>query len=51
MWSLGNEEPLHNNDIGKRIFVTMRETAKRWDDTRPFTTAVSNNPGDAPVNE
>ena len=51
MWSLGNEEPLHNNDIGKRIFVTMREKAKRWDDTRPFTTAVSNNPGDAPVNE
>ena len=51
MWSLGNEEPLHDNDVGKRIFTTMREKARRWDNTRPFTTAVSNHPGDAPVME
>lgn len=49
MWSLGNEEPLHNNPIGKRIFVTMREHGKRLDNTRPYTTAVSNNPAAAPV--
>jgi beta-galactosidase len=51
MWSLGNEEPLHNTPIGKRIFVTMREYAKRLDNTRPYTTAVSNNPAGAPVME
>jgi len=49
MWSMGNEEPLHDHPIGKRIFVTMRETARRLDDTRPFMTAVSHNPGGAPV--
>lgn len=49
MWSLGNEEPLHNDPIGKRIFVTMREHAKRFDNTRPFTTAVSHEPAKAPV--
>ncbi len=49
MWSLGNEEPLHNDPIGKRIFVTMREHAKRLDNTRPFTTAVSHEPAKAPV--
>jgi beta-galactosidase len=49
MWSLGNEEPLHAHDIGKRIFETMREHARRLDNTRPFMTAVSNNPGGAPV--
>ncbi|MCI8388686.1 MAG: glycoside hydrolase family 2 protein [Clostridiales bacterium] len=51
MWSLGNEEPLHNTPIGKRIFVTMREFARRFDNSRPFTTAVSHNPAQAPVME
>lgn len=49
MWSLGNEEPLHNSELGKRIFVTMREHAKKLDATRPYTTAVSNEPAKAPV--
>ena len=49
MWSLGNEEPLHNDQRGKRIFETMREHARRLDNTRPFMTAVSHNPGGAPV--
>ncbi|MGM9626016.1 MAG: glycoside hydrolase family 2 protein, partial [Eubacteriales bacterium] len=49
MWSLGNEEPLHNTPAGKRIFLTMKEYARRFDDTRPFTTAVSHNPASAPV--
>jgi len=49
MWSMGNEEPLHDHPIGKRIFLTMRETARRWDDTRPFMTAVSHDPSGAPV--
>ncbi|MBQ8509874.1 MAG: DUF4982 domain-containing protein [Clostridia bacterium] len=49
MWSLGNEEPLHNHPVGRRIFSTMREKARRLDPSRAITTAVSNNPADAPV--
>ena len=51
MWSLGNEEPYHATDMGKRIFTTMREFVRKLDNTRPITTAVSNNPLAAPVNE
>lgn len=49
MWSLGNEEPYHTTPMGRRIFVTMRERAKRFDNTRPFTTAVSHDPAHAAV--
>lgn len=49
MWSLGNEEPYHKTPMGRRIFVTMRERAKKFDNTRPFTTAVSNDPAKAAV--
>ncbi len=49
MWSLGNEEPLHTTTVGKRIFTTMRAHARKFDKTRPFTTAVSHTPATAPV--
>lgn len=49
MWSLGNEEPYHKTPMGRRIFVTMKEHAKKLDATRAFTTAVSNEPAKAEV--
>lgn len=49
MWSLGNEEPYHKTPMGKRIFVTMKEHGKKLDATRPYTTAVSNEPAKAEV--
>ena len=49
IWSLGNEEPLHRVPQGRKIFVSMREHAKRFDATRPYTTAVSNDPAGAAV--
>ncbi len=49
MWSLGNEEPLHVTDMGRRIFITMREACRRLDKTRPITTAVSSRPSDNDV--
>ncbi len=48
-WSLGNEEPYHTKPQGARIFRTMKAVAKRLDDTRFFTTVVSNDPPNATV--
>ncbi len=43
-WSLGNEEPYHTTDCGKRITKTLMEVVKRLDDTRVITSAVSRRP-------
>ena len=47
-WSLGNEEPLHTTESGKRITKTLMETVKRLDSSRVITTAVDK-PENAPV--
>lgn len=47
-WSLGNEEPYHATDNGKRITKTLMEVVKRLDDTRVITSAVDR-PVKAPV--
>ncbi|QYY34329.1 glycoside hydrolase family 2 TIM barrel-domain containing protein [Ruficoccus sp. ZRK36] len=51
MWSVGNEEPFHETDEGRRIVQTMYAYAKRLDDSRPVMTAISNNPAMATVND
>lgn len=49
MWSLGNEEPHHLTDIGRRINKNLYYFAKKLDKYRPLTSAVSNNPEKAMV--
>ena len=49
LWSIGNEEPLHQFEQGKRIAETMTAFVKRYDQSRPVTSAVSHNPADAEV--
>ncbi len=49
LWSIGNEEPLHQFEQGKRIADTMTAVVKRLDKTRPITSAVSHNPAEAEV--
>ena len=44
LWSVGNEEPLHMTDMGRRIARRMMAAVRKWDGTRPVTTAVSNDP-------
>lgn len=44
LWSIGNEEPLHMTEAGKRLVETMTAFVKRYDTTRPVTTAISNDP-------
>lgn len=44
LWSVGNEEPMHKTDAGRRIAKTMMAAVRRWDGTRPVTTAVSHDP-------
>lgn len=51
MWSIGNEEPFHARDTGRRIARAMMAVLRRWDDTRPITTAVSHAPEKASVME
>lgn len=48
-WSVGNEEPFHITDKGKRINKAMIYAVKKLDDTRPIMTAVSNSPTEATV--
>lgn len=50
-WSVGNEEPYHITDEGRRIFKTLKETVKKEDDSRMIFTAVSYNPEKATVYE
>lgn len=44
LWSVGNEEPLHGTDMGRRILEKMTAFVHRYDDSRPVTTAVSHDP-------
>jgi len=41
MWSMGNEEPLQDTVVGGRIVRTMIRHARKLDNTRPFTFAMS----------
>jgi len=47
-WSLGNEEPHHTTDVGRRIYKTMKAFARKLDD-RPMITAVTHDPENATV--
>lgn len=40
-WSLGNEEPLHATERGRRIFRSMRAHLRKFDDSRIVMTADS----------
>jgi beta-galactosidase len=48
-WSLGNEEPYHITDMGRRICETLVADARRLDDSRAIMTAISNSPAEATV--
>lgn len=43
-WSLGNEEPHHLTDVGRRINKNLYHFAKTLDKYRPISAAVSNDP-------
>jgi len=43
LWSIGNEEPFHITDEGRRIADSLSALVKQLDRTRPVTTAVSSN--------
>ena len=49
LWSIGNEEPKHLTEQGRRIAKSLIACAKRMDSERPITTAVSNSPLEATV--
>jgi len=49
LWSIGNEEPLHNTEAGKRITQTMTAFVKKYDCSRPITTAICHNPLNSPA--
>ncbi len=49
IWSVGNEEPLHKTENGRRILETLTAFVHRYDDSRPVTTAISNDPLHAPA--
>lgn len=44
LWSIGNEEPMHLTEQGRRIAETMTAAVRKYDKSRPVTTAVSNDP-------
>ena len=50
-WSVGNEEPHHVTEEGRRIYQKLAATVKKLDDTRPVMTAVSYAPNRATVYE
>lgn len=49
MWSLGNEEFYHITDEGRRINKTLYYLAKKYDDQRIITSAVSVQPENSTV--
>lgn len=51
LWSIGNEEPYHTKDTGKRIAKTLAVVVKKLDKSRPVTTAICFDPLNAPVIE
>ena len=48
-WSLGNEEPFHITEQGRRIYRTMLAHARTLDTSRAFLTAVTHSPREATV--
>lgn len=48
-WSIGNEEPYHITEQGRRICKAMKAVIKKLDTSRPVLTAVSNSPNQATV--
>ena len=44
IWSIGNEEPFHLTEQGKRIANTLKSFVKKHDTSRPVITAISNDP-------
>lgn len=49
LWSVGNEEPYHLKDQGRRIAESMIAAVRKYDKSRSVTTAVSNDPIHAAV--
>lgn len=49
LWSVGNEEPFHTEQRGVRITKGLKALVRRYDTSRPITTAVSIEPQDAPT--
>lgn len=49
IWSIGNEEPLHISDKGRRITKHLVEKVKKLDNSRYITTAVCDDPLNAKV--
>ncbi len=49
LWSVGNEEPLHLTERGKRITESLKAEVKKYDSSRPVTTAVSHDAHLAPA--
>ena len=49
MWSIGNEEPTHKNNIGVRITKRLAAAVKRLDGSRPVTSAIDADPLNSPV--
>lgn len=48
-WSVGNEEPHHTTEEGKRIYKKLANVVKGLDSSRLITTAVSHDPDKATV--
>ena len=49
MWSIGNEEPTHKNNVGVRITKRLAAAVKRLDGSRPVTSAIDADPLNCPV--
>ncbi len=43
-WSIGNEEPHFDTDIGRRIAARMAHEVRLLDNTRPVTAAINSDP-------
>ncbi len=43
-WSIGNEEPHFETDVGRRIAATLAQEVRALDDTRPVIAAINSNP-------
>lgn len=50
-WSVGNEEYHHRTEVGRRIYKNLAAFVKKLDNTRPVTTAVTNDPESAIVHD
>ncbi len=48
-WSIGNEEPHHQTDVGRRITERLADEVRKLDDTRAITTAINSDPLTATV--